>query len=169
METKNAVKATKTALVVTLIVAAVLVLSACQSGGVREGVGTLAGAAAGAWAGSKVGDGSGQVIATVLGAGLGAWIGRDIGRQLDAAAQQAHSGAVHRALQPTVRAGDAIQWDSPASATPTSGTVTVRRTGTAGGRACREYQDEITIGGERATKIGTVCQRPDGVWEEVSG
>ena len=35
------------------------------------------------------------------------------------------------------------------------------------GRACREYQTTIVVGGATRPASGTACQQPDGSWQVV--
>lgn len=49
------------------------------------------------------------------------------------------------------------------------GSVTALRDGTsANGRYCREFQQQVVIGGRRETAYGSACQQPDGSWEMIS-
>jgi surface antigen len=43
----------------------------------------------------------------------------------------------------------------------------VRDGHTADGRACREFQQKITVGGKSEDAFGTACQEPDGSWKIV--
>lgn len=50
-----------------------------------------------------------------------------------------------------------------------SGSVTAVREGTSNnGRYCREFQQTITVAGQKEDAYGTACQNPDGSWELVS-
>jgi surface antigen len=35
----------------------------------------------------------------------------------------------------------------------------------ANGTYCREYQQEITVGGKEQQSYGTACRQPDGTWK----
>jgi len=74
--------------------------------------------------------------------------------------QREHELALHGALRSPV--GETIHWmDNDAS-----GSVTVIRDGTSSaGRYCREYTQEIRIGGESQRAYGTACRNLDGSWE----
>jgi hypothetical protein len=74
--------------------------------------------------------------------------------------QREHEKTLHDALQAPV--GETIRWrDNDAS-----GSVTIVREGTSSeGRYCREYTQEVNIGGESQQVYGTACRNPDGSWD----
>jgi surface antigen len=85
---------------------------------------------------------------------------------MDAADQQRAHEAAKRALE-SVPSGQTVAWQNPDS--DNAGTVMPTRTyQTAGGQYCREYQQTITVGGERQPSYGTACRQPDGTWHIVS-
>ena len=50
-----------------------------------------------------------------------------------------------------------------------SGAVTATREGVStSGRYCREFQQEVSIGGRTEQAYGTACRKPDGAWEVIS-
>ena len=60
--------------------------------------------------------------------------------------------------------GHSSQWKNPDSGN--SGTFTPTRTyQTDSGQYCREYQQEILVGGEKHESYGTACRQPDGSWK----
>lgn len=61
--------------------------------------------------------------------------------------------------------GTAVTWSNTASAGSTMPTRTFQ---TGNGTYCREFQQTITIGGERQQGYGTVCRQPDGIWQIVN-
>ena len=74
--------------------------------------------------------------------------------------QREHEQALHEALQAPV--GETIHWKDKNA----SGSVTVTQEGTSSlGRYCREYTQEVKIGGESQQVYGTACHNPDGSWE----
>lgn len=76
-------------------------------------------------------------------------------RELEAAQVKATSAGV----------GETITWHEGGA----SGAVTTLRDGTSTtGRYCREFQQEVTIGGSKERAYGTACRNPDGSWEVVS-
>ncbi len=123
--------------------------------------GAVAGAVIGGVLGSNVGGGKGQLWATGAGALLGALAGSSIGASLDKADQAYASRAFGQATAAPV--GQEIAWSNPESGN--SGTYTVNRTGrTADNRSCREFTQNIMIGGKSQQGVGVACQNPDGSW-----
>lgn len=83
--------------------------------------------------------------------------------QLNEAQQRAHEEALIAATNAPI--GDAIVWNEAGR----SGSVTAVRDGvTPDGRQCREFQQQVTIGGKKQDAYGTACLQPDGSWEVVS-
>jgi hypothetical protein len=77
--------------------------------------------------------------------------------------QREHEAAQVRATGAAI--GETIVWHKGGA----SGAVTVLRDGTSTtGRYCREFQQEVMIGGNRESAYGTACRNPDGSWEVVS-
>ncbi len=146
---------------------AVMVLGAgCTNDkpGTKQTIGALGGAAAGGLLGAQVGSGSGQLAATAAGALLGALIGSEIGRTMDEVDKMKARDAFDQAAQAPV--GEQIVWNNPN--TGNRGAVTPTREGTSTtGDYCREFQQEVTIGGRTEQAYGTACHRPDGSWEMV--
>ena len=77
--------------------------------------------------------------------------------------QRAHESAQITATSAPI--GEPIYWNQNGA----SGSVVALRDGTAAdGRYCREFQQDVTIGGRNERAFGTACQQPDGSWEVVS-
>ncbi|MCD8497993.1 MAG: glycine zipper 2TM domain-containing protein [Alphaproteobacteria bacterium] len=155
--------------VILTMAVATLGLGACQNtfqnAGTKQTVGALGGAVAGGVLGSQVGGGSGRLIATGAGVLLGGLLGSEIGASLDNADKAYAMQAQNRAYAAPV--GETISWNNPQSGN--AGSITPVRDGYASsGRYCREYQQEIVVGGKRESAYGTACQMPDGSWEIVS-
>lgn len=154
-------------LVLTVLVAASVGLTGCntlQGAGTKQVVGTGAGAVAGGLLGSQIGGGSGRLWATGAGVLLGGLLGSEIGASLDNADRAYAASAQQRAYSAPV--GETIQWSNPQSGN--YGTYTPKRDGySSSGRYCREYQQDIVVGGKRQSGYGTACQQPDGSWEVV--
>ncbi len=156
----------KNLLAVMAVMAVTLLLPACQAQnmGTKEGVGTLGGAAVGGLLGSQVGKGSGKLAATAAGVVLGGWLGNEIGASLDKADRAELSTATQRAY--TAPVGQQITWNNPQSGN--AGTITPVRDGYANdGAYCREFQQTITVGGQKQQGYGRACQQPDGSWKIV--
>jgi surface antigen len=151
--------------IVLAVVAIALGVSACaQNGqyGNKQVFGGLGGAALGGWAGSTIGHGSGRLAATAAGVLIGALVGSEIGRTMDEADKQKAHQAYTQATSAPV--GQTITWNNPN--TGNSGTVTPTRDGTSSsGEYCREFQQEVTVGGKQEQAYGTACRKPDGSWE----
>lgn len=141
-----------------------LALAGCQgaSPGPRATIGGLGGAAAGGLIASAAGGNSSAIAAGVI---LGGLVGGAIGERLDQRDRQLQQQAAQRAFE-TSPAGQATTWHNPDSGH--SGTITPTRTFQSNGRYCREFQQEITIGGQRQQGFGTACRQPDGAWQIVS-
>lgn len=125
--------------------------------------GAVLGGVGGAVAGAQFGKGTGQIAAAALGTLLGAFIGSEVGSSLD----RADASYAHRAGQQafeTAPAGQPIAWNNPDSGH--TGTVTPTRTYEAApGQYCREYQQTVTVGGQKQQSYGTACRQPDGSWQ----
>ncbi len=151
------------------VIAIALMASGCvTNGGSNYGnkaiFGTLLGAAGGGFAGSKIGSGRGQLAATAAGALLGALVGNGIGQSMDnvdrMAANRATQTAIYRAP-----VGQQVQWSNPN--TGNYGRTMTTREGyqPSTNRYCREYRQEITVGGRTQQAYGTACRQPDGSWQ----
>lgn len=146
------------------LVAASLVLAACQTGGTKQTVGTFGGAAGGALLGSQIGHGTGTLVAVGLGTLLGAMVGGEIGRSMDETDRMATERATHQAFAGPV--GEEIRWNNPENGH--YGTVMTTREGTqSSGAYCREYQQTVVIGGRAEQAMGRACRNPDGSWRIV--
>ncbi len=74
--------------------------------------------------------------------------------------QRQHEAAQVEAA--TAPVGQPITWDDGNA----SGSVTTTRQGQdAAGNQCREFQQEVTIGGQAEQAYGTACLQPDGSWK----
>ena len=155
-------------LLVAPALAAILTLSGCANDGQggKEVGGTLMGAALGGLIGSQMGSGGGQLAATAAGTLLGGYIGNQIGRQLDEEDRQRMRTAQQRAYVAPLN--EPIVWNNPSNGN--SGSVTPIRDGrSTAGAYCREFQSEVTVGGQKEKAHGTACREPDGSWRIVSG
>jgi hypothetical protein len=82
---------------------------------------------------------------------------------LNEAQERAHEQAQAEATMAPV--GDTIIWNQSGA----SGAVSVLRDGySTSGRYCREFQQQVTIGGQTEWAYGTACQQPAGSWQVVS-
>jgi surface antigen len=131
--------------------------------GPKTAVGGLGGAAAGGLLGAALGGGSKGIAAGVI---LGGLLGGAAGNMLDQRDQRLAMQASQQALE-SMPTGQAAAWRNPD--TGNYGQVTPQRTYQApNGRYCREFTQEITIGGKKETSYGTACRQPDGAWQVVN-
>lgn len=140
-------------------------LGACQTYGQKQAGGTLLGAGLGGLLGSQFGSGSGKLAATALGVFAGGLIGNEIGSSLDRADQAYLHRATYKASAAPI--GETITWRNPESGN--YGAVTPTREGwhSETGAYCREYQQEIIVGGRRQEGYGQACRQPDGSWKII--
>lgn len=150
-----------------MIGAVALSLAACQDGaGPKQQVGTIGGALAGGLAGSQFGGGSGKLWATGAGVLLGGLLGSNIGKSLDRADQAYMAQSTQQALE-SGRAGQPVQWSNPDSGN--SGTIVPQKAYQQNNTYCREYSQNIVVGGKTERAYGTACRQPDGSWQIVNG
>ncbi|MEM8785288.1 MAG: SH3 domain-containing protein, partial [Pseudomonadota bacterium] len=95
-------------------------LTACETTGSNQDLGTLIGGVTGAVIGSQIGGGTEERIAAgILGAAAGAWLGNEIGRRLDVRDQRRAQAAYQQAAV----TGQNQTWTNPQ--TQTTGTAKV--------------------------------------------
>lgn len=136
------------------------------SGGSHQAGGTVIGGVVGALVGSQLGKGNGKLAAVGVGTLIGALVGNDIGRSMDSVDRSYATGAVNRALE-TAPTCTTITWDNPQ--TGNYGAITPTRTfEPSPGRYCREFQQQVVIGGTLQDAYGTACRQPDGSWQIVA-
>ena len=101
---------------------------------------------------------------TAMGTLAGAAIGNSIGRKLDEEDRRRIREAEMRSYGSPLN--EPIVWNNPSNGH--AGSITPIRDGRSNtGRYCREFQSEVTVGGERQNAHGTACQEPDGSWRIV--
>jgi surface antigen len=126
-------------------------------------IGGLGGATAGGLIASAITKSPAGIIGGVL---LGGLVGGAVGNYLDQRDRELQQQATMRALE-TTPSGSSVPWRNPN--TGNSGSVTpVKTYQEPNGQYCREYQQVITIGGEKHTAYGTACRMPDGSWKITS-
>lgn len=150
---------------IAIVAILALSLGACEHYGQKETGGTLIGAGLGGLLGSQFGHGTGKVALTALGVVGGGLLGNSIGRSLDRADQSYYQRASQRAVAAPI--GETITWNNPQSGH--YGSITPTREGyqASTGAYCREYQQEIVVGGQRQQGYGQACRQPDGSWKVV--
>ncbi|TWB39845.1 RT0821/Lpp0805 family surface protein [Nitrospirillum viridazoti] len=85
---------------------------------------------------------------------------------LDSLAEQQQRALEDAQIRATMApVGQPVVWNDG----PASGSVTTLRDGhTTDGQYCREFQQNVTIGGQTQQAYGTACQQPDGAWHVVA-
>ncbi len=123
-------------------------------------LGGAGGAAAGGLIAAAAGGGAAGIVGGVL---LGGLLGGAIGNHLDNKDKELAARNAQASFE-TARTGQTTGWQNPDSGN--SGTITPTRTYQApSGGYCREYQQQITVGGEKQQSYGTACRQPDGSWK----
>lgn len=148
-----------------LVVVVALGLSVCAQTGepVRDNPKTTLGGILGvAGSGSIATAAEAGPADSVGGVLIGDLVGGAVGNALD---QQDREMARRAALQAFEhsRTGDPSAWRNPDSGN--SGRITPMRTyREPGGQYCREYEQDIVVGGETEKSYGTACRQVDGSW-----
>lgn len=123
-------------------------------------LGTVIGVGAGAGLAAIAGGGAGWIVGGAL---MGGLLGGVIGNRLDARDKQLATQAAQKAFEQN-RTGQPSAWNNPDSGN--SGSITpVKTYQLATGEYCREYQQTITVGGEKHQAYGTACRQADGTWK----
>jgi surface antigen len=149
-----------------LVFFAAISLQACQGGMNKQGGGTLIGGVAGGLLGSQFGKGEGQLVATGIGALAGALVGGQVGKSLDDYDRQMLEKSSRQALEFSP-SGSSVEWKNPDSGN--RGSVTPTKTfKNESGMYCREYVQEIIVGGEKQKAYGKACRQPDGNWKIIN-
>jgi surface antigen len=150
---------------IALLVIIALELGGCAQTGetVRNNpkttMGGMLGAASGGLIAAAAGGGAAGIVGGVL---LGGLVGGAVGNALDQKDKQMAQQAAQQAFENS-RTGEASAWRNPDSGN--SGSITPTRTYQASsGQYCREYQQDIIVGGQVEKNHGTACRQPDGSW-----
>ena len=151
---------------IAVFIIVTLLLSACAQTGetVRNNpkatMGGMLGAAGGGLIGAAAGGGPAAIIGGVL---IGGLLGGAIGNALDQKDKEMAAQAAQRAFENS-RSGESSAWQNPDSGN--AGSITPTRTYQApGGQYCREYEQDVVIGGKTEKGYGTACRQPDGSWQ----
>ena len=130
----------------------------------KQDKGVLIGTVAGGVLGSQFGSGSGSMAAVGIGALAGAFIGGSIGSHLDEYDKKLLAKTSRQALEFSP-SGQKVAWNNPDSGN--RGSITPTSTFKERGRYCREYTQEVIVGGKKQSAYGKACRQPDGSWEIV--
>ena len=125
----------------------------------KASIGAFGGAAFGGLIAAAAGGGGAAIAGAVIG---GALLGAFAGNALDQRDKRLAAETQQRALE-SAPTGKPVAWTNPD--TGHSGTVTPTRTYQSGGGYCREFQNNVTIGGKDEKAYGTACRQPDGSWK----
>lgn len=147
-----------------ILITSLFMLHACSGQINKQSGGTLIGGLAGGLIGSQFGGGEGKLIATGVGALAGALIGGQIGKSMDEYDRALLEKSSRQALEYSP-SGTSVEWRNPDSGN--YGYITPTNTLKTEQGYCREYTQEVVIGGERKKGYGKACRKPDGNWEIV--
>jgi surface antigen len=126
----------------------------------KASLGGMGGGAAGGLIAAAAGANPGWIAFSVLAGGL---LGGAIGNRLDEKDKEMAARAARQAFENN-HAGQTTTWQNPD--TGASGSITPTRTyQIENGQYCREYTQEILVGGEKHQTYGTACRQPDGSWK----
>lgn len=154
----------KSKLISSLLV--IVLATGCSEGEIsKQNTGTVVGAGLGAIAGSAFGGAEGKIIASVVGAGLGGYVGNKVGQSLDRADALYYNRTMTQSLENNP-SGIRSTWKNPDSGN--YGSITPQRTYVEHGRDCREYVQDVFIGGRKQQAFGKACRRSNGDWEIIS-
>ena len=146
-----------------LVAIAILVVTATGCATIEENpktsIGAFGGAAFGGLIAAAAGGGGPAIAGAVIG---GALLGGLAGNMLDQRDKRMAAEAQQRALE-TAPTGQPVAWNNPDSGH--SGSVTTTRTYQSGNSYCREFQNDVVIGGKSEKAYGTACRQPDGSWK----
>jgi surface antigen len=145
------------------VIFTLIALQSCQNMNKQSG-GTLIGGVAGGLLGSQFGKGEGQLLATGIGALAGAFVGNEIGKSMDEQDKLLAERSSRQALEYSP-SGNSTEWKNPDSGN--YGSITPTKTFKEQGQYCREYTQEVVIGGEKKKAYGKACRQPDGNWKIV--
>jgi surface antigen len=126
-----------------------------------EIIGGVIGGAIGGLAGSQIGKGRGKIVATAGGTLIGVLLGTSVGRSMDNVDQECFGQALEHAPD-----RQQIVWENDAGHDYEM--VPMRSYKAHSGAYCREYQTNVTVGGQRQQAYGVACRQPDGAWKIVS-
>jgi surface antigen len=123
-------------------------------------IGGLGGAAAGGLTAAALDANAEGIIAGVIAGGLLGALG---GNLLDQRDRELAARTAQLTLE-TSPTGHSLPWQNPD--TGNNGAFTPTRTyWDPAGQYCREYTQEIWVGGERQLSYGRACRQPDGSWK----
>lgn len=142
---------------IVALVAAMLVLSGCMTGGSDKAFMTTP---SGAQAARPQG---GAVAATIIEQMNGGLVGGDIGTGLGADDKRLALEAEYKALEYTP-AGQPVKWQGSG----VTGEATAAQPYRVGSQNCRQYSQSVTVNGAGRSARGTACRNADGSWTPLT-
>jgi surface antigen len=131
--------------------------------GPKQAVGTVTGMLIGGKiAKDLTEDSSKRNIWTLAGVTLGAFLGNEIGASMDKTDILMAQNARNYSLENN-KVNSQAAWKNPDSGN--SGLIYPTKTYSLGDQPCREFTQEINIGGEIQTGYGKACRMADGSWK----
>ena len=131
--------------------------------GPKQAVGTVTGMVLGGKiARDLTKDSSNKSMWTLAGVTLGAFLGNEIGASMDKTDILMAQNARNYALENNKTNSQAV-WNNPDSGN--SGVIYPTKTYSRGDQPCREFTQEIIIGGKIQTGYGKACRMADGSWQ----
>ena len=131
--------------------------------GPKQAVGTITGMVLGGKiAKDLTEDSSKNNLWTLAGVTLGAFLGNEIGASMDKTDILMAQNARNYALENN-KINSQAAWKNPDSGN--SGVIYPTRTYSVGDQPCREFTQEINIGGTIQTGYGKACRMADGSWD----
>ena len=131
--------------------------------GPKQALGTVTGMVIGGKiANDLTEDSSKNNLWTLAGVTLGAFLGNEIGASMDKTDILMAQNARNYALENNKVNSQAV-WKNPDSGN--SGVIYPTKTYSLGDQPCREFTQEINIGGKIQTGYGKACRMADGSWQ----
>jgi surface antigen len=131
--------------------------------GPKQSVGTVTGMLLGGKVASDLAeDSSNKSLWTIAGVTLGAFLGNEIGSSMDKTDILMAQNATTYALENN-KTNSKASWDNPDSGN--SGSIYPTKTYSLGDQPCREFTQEINIGGKAQVAYGKACRKADGIWQ----
>jgi surface antigen len=134
-----------------------------QEQGPKQAVGTVTGMILGGKVANDFSEGSrNEGLWTMAGVALGAFLGNEVGASMDRQDALLAERATIQALEYS-KTEQVIAWKNPDSGN--YGTVYPTNTSSRNGQPCREFTQEINIGGNIEQAFGKACRNADGSWD----
>jgi len=148
----------KRAILISAVLGATLLLSACAGTTVTKGeVGAASGAVGGALLGQAIGH---NTEATLIGATVGTLIGYMVGNEMDKYDRQQLNHVYERGVS-----GRSSSWQNPDSGNQYSVTPQPAYSSNSTNQPCRDAEIETIIDGKTQTTRTTACRGADGNWQ----